>query len=111
MANDLLTQGWDYHATESERLAVELEAVAGSVGDGELDPLLHLSIHTIGEHLGDWPRARRLAEGVLAARTPRAETARAWSRLGVARAMAGDATGALAAELVGKARRATRWRR
>ncbi len=99
MADNLLTAGWDYHATESERLAGELEAAAGSVEDGQLDPLLHLGIHTIGEHLGDWSRARRLAEGVLAARTPRAETARAWSRLGVARAMAGDTTGALAAEL------------
>lgn len=100
MPLQLLNDGWDYHATESARLAGELEAAAGSVDDGELDPLLHLGIHTIGEHLGDWPRARRLAEDVLAARTPRLETARAWSRLGVARAMAGDATGALAAELV-----------
>ena len=99
MTLQLLNDGWDYHATESERLAGELEAAAGTAEDGELDPLLHLGIHTIGEHLGDWPRARRLAEGVLAARTPRAETARAWSRLGVARAMAGDAIGALAAEL------------
>lgn len=99
MLMQLLNDGWDYHATESERLAGELEAAAGSAEDGELDPLLHLGVHTIGEHLGDWPRARRLAEGVLAARAPRAETARAWSRLGVARAMAGDAVGALAAEL------------
>ncbi|HEY1426455.1 MAG TPA: hypothetical protein VGF50_07265 [Caulobacteraceae bacterium] len=99
MALQLLNDGWDYHATESERLAGELEAAAGSIGDEDLDPLLHLGVHTIGEHLGDWPRALRLAEDVLAARTPRAETARAWSRLGVARTMAGDATGALAAEL------------
>lgn len=95
----LLNDGWDYHATESERLAGELEAAAASAEDGELEPFLHLGIHTIGEHLGDWPRARRLAEGLLAARAPRAQTARAWSRLGVVRTMAGDPIGALTAEL------------
>ena len=101
MLDTLLNDGWDYHDRESERLAGELEAEAGQVHDAELGPFLHLANHTLGEHLADWPRARRLAERVLEGRTPKPETSLAWLRLGIARLMAGDATAAASAELAG----------
>ena len=99
MLDTLLADGWNYHDGESERLAMELEREADTAEDRQLDPLLHLVAHTMGEHLGDWPRAQRLGEAVLAGRAPTTETARAWSRLGVVRLMAGDAPGGLSAEL------------
>lgn len=50
---ELLNNGWDYHGTESERLARDLEAAAEKgVLPGLLASFLHLSTHTIGEHLG-----------------------------------------------------------
>src|SRR6516165_8666811 len=101
MAGSLLDDGWGYHDRESERLARELEAEADQVHDAELGPFLHLANHTLGEHLADWPRARRLAERVLEGRTPKPETSLAWLRLGIARLMAGDATAAASAELAG----------
>jgi len=103
MLDTLLNDGWGYHDRESERLAGELEAEAGAVHDAELGPFLHLANHTLGEHLADWPRARRLAERVLKDRTPKPETSLAWLRLGIARLMSGDATAAASAELAGLA--------
>lgn len=96
----LLDDGWSYHDTESERLARELEAAAdpGAVS-GLVAPFLHLSIHTIGEHLGDWERALRLGKRVLAGQAPTAETARAWGRLHVAAILAGDPIEAAVLEL------------
>lgn len=96
----LLEAGWAYHDSESERLAGELEAAAqGDVAPGLLTGFLRLATHTIGEHLGDWPRARRLAERVLEGRSPSAETAMAWASLSVARLLAGEPVLAVAAEL------------
>jgi len=100
MLDTLLADAWNYHADESERLAVELERASDEAEDRNLDPLLHLAAHTMGEHLGDWPRARRLAEQVISGRAPSRETARAWSRLGVVRMMTGDLAGGVAADLV-----------
>jgi tetratricopeptide (TPR) repeat protein len=99
MLDALLADAWDYHDAESERLATELEREAGAAEERQLDPLLHLVGHTIGEHLGDWPRAQRLADQVMAGRTPTKEAARAWSRLGVIRLMTGDVAGGSAADL------------
>jgi hypothetical protein len=100
MTNTLLTDGWDYHATESERLAGELEAAAASpVAAEDLVPFTRLGVHTIGEHLEDWPRARRLAERLLVGRQANGETAKAWAHLWVARLLAGDAASAAEAEL------------
>ena len=96
----LLHAGWQRHDTESEPLATALEAAAeGGVPDASLEPFLHLSLHTIGEHLGDWPRALALGRRVLDGRTPVAETAKAWARLSVAATLAGDAIEAAALEL------------
>jgi hypothetical protein len=97
---ELLDNGWAYHDKESERLARELEASAinGVVAD-LLIPFLHLSNHTIGEHLGDWPRALALGKRVLADQTPTTETAKAWGRLYVAAFMCGDSLEPMALEL------------
>ena len=63
MIETLVTKGWEYHESDSERLAAELEAadVNGLQADTLLQ-LLKLSNHTIGEHLRDWQRAANLAE-------------------------------------------------
>lgn len=87
----LLDSGWDYHDTQSERLAGELEAAAqGGVPPDLLAPFLQLSSHVIGEHLGDWPRALGLGQRVLDGQAPTPETARAWGRVAVAATLAGD---------------------
>lgn len=65
MIKDLIRDGWGYHDTESERLADELEAA----NLDEPAQCLMLSNHTIGEHLGDWARARRFAEAASEAGT------------------------------------------
>jgi hypothetical protein len=95
-----LNDGWDYHDKESERLARELEASAEQgVTSNILAPFLHLSTHTIGEHLGDWARALRLGKRVLNSQTPTFETAKAWGRLYVAAVLAGDSVEAADLEL------------
>jgi hypothetical protein len=94
----LLDDGWLYHDSESDRLAGELEAAADAgIEPGFLAPFLHLSTHTIGEHLHDWTRALRLGKRVLDGRAPTPETAKAWGRLQVAAVLAGDSI--VAAEL------------
>lgn len=96
----LLDNGWIYHDKESERLARELEvATEAGVGSDMLVPFLHLSTHTIGEHLGDWPRALRLGKRVLDGRTPTFETAKAWARLQVVAVLAEDSIEAADLEL------------
>lgn len=96
----LVNDGWNYHATDSGRLARELEAAAAEgVASDLLVPFLHLSIHTIGEHLGEWARALRLGKRVLEGQTPAAETARAWGRLHVAAILAGEPIEAAVLEL------------
>lgn len=62
---ELIRQGWSYHDTESERLARELETSnIEELEEGDQGLCLRLSNHTIGEHLGDWSRARRFVERV-----------------------------------------------
>jgi hypothetical protein len=96
----LLNHGWGYHHKESDRLARELEAAVGeSVAPGLLASFLHLSTHTIGEHLGDWPRALALGKRVLDGQMPVLETAKAWGRLYVAAVLAGDSLQAADLEL------------
>jgi hypothetical protein len=94
----LVQDGWSYHDTDGERLAAELEAAAaGIVDDAHLPEFMRLATHTIGEHLGDWPRALRLAETVIRGRG--SAGAPAWSILSVARFMAGEPAMAMHAEL------------
>lgn len=100
MALQLLTDGWEYHATQSERFAGELEAAAGSPVEAEdLVRFVRVATHTIGEHLEDWPRARRLDERLLEGRRPDAATAKAWAHLSIARSLAGDPVDGAEAEL------------
>ena len=96
----LLDHGWIYHDKESERLARELEVAAeADVDSGTLVPFLHLSTHTIGEHMGDWARALRLGKRVLDGRTPTFETAKGWARLQVVAMLAEDSIEAADLEL------------
>jgi hypothetical protein len=95
-----IDSGWAYHDKESERLARELEASAiNGVEADLLIPFLHLANHTIGEHLGDWPRALALGKRALNDQTPTAAIAKAWGRLYVAAFMCGDSLEAMALEL------------
>ncbi len=96
----LLDSGWRYHDKESDRLARELEAAVGEgIAPRLLAPFLHLSVHTIGQHLGDWPRALMLGKQVLNGQKPVLETAKAWGRLYVAAVLAGDSLEAADLEL------------
>jgi len=96
----LLYDGFDHHAAGAERYASELEAAAqAEVPPKHLVQFAKVAVHTIGEHLGDWPRARRLADRLLSGRPPDAETAKAWGHLYVARLLAGDGAGAAQAEI------------
>jgi tetratricopeptide (TPR) repeat protein len=96
----VLADGFSHHAAEPERLARELEAASlDGAGAATLVELLRVGNHTIGEHLGDWPRARRLAERALDGHRPTAETAKAWAHLSIARLLDGAPAAALAAEL------------
>ena len=96
----LLDDGWRYHDADSARLARELETAAAERVDAALlAPFVHLATHTIGEHLGDWPRALRLGRHVLDGHTPDAESAKAWGRVHVAAVLAGAALDAMSWEL------------
>jgi hypothetical protein len=100
LLEELLANGWDYHDKESERLGRELEAAADEgVAPHNLASFLHLSSHTIGEHMGDWRRAFGLGKRVLDSQTPTFETAKAWGRLYVAAVLAGDSIAAAESEL------------
>lgn len=101
MIKELIRDGWGYHDTESERLAGELEAADLDELDGwEPARCLMLSNHTIGEHLGDWPRARRFAEAVCKAGADRLNNAKVGAHLAVARYMDGAPIAAQQAEIV-----------
>jgi hypothetical protein len=96
----LLYDGFGEHAAEPEHYAAELEAAAEhEVPAQHLVQFARIAAHTLGEHLDDWPRARRLADRLLQGRAPTSETAKAWGHLHVARLMAGDAAGAAQAEI------------
>ncbi|MDE0420260.1 MAG: hypothetical protein OXK76_05130 [Gammaproteobacteria bacterium] len=100
MISDLIRDGWGYHDTQSERLAGELEAANLDGLKGEvLAHCLRLSNHTIGEHLRDWPRARRFAEAVREATAACPAEAGFGAHLAVARYMDGDTVAAQQAEI------------
>jgi len=80
MLDILLYEGFGDHDDEGERYAAELEAAAqAEVPARHLVQFAKVATHTIGEHLGDWPRAAGLVTRLLAGRTPDAETAKAWA--------------------------------
>lgn len=100
MIKDLIQDGWSYHDTDSERLALELEAAdLTHLEEDVLVQCLHLSNHTIGEHLGDWARARRFAEAACAANPDCESMATAQAHLAVCRHMDGALGSAQQAEV------------
>lgn len=100
MLDILLYDGFGDHASDGARYAAELEAAAeADVPAKHLVQFAKVGVHTIGEHLGEWPRARTLAGRLLHDRTPDAETARAWGHLYVAAMLCGDVAGAAQAEI------------
>ena len=100
MIKNLIREGWSYHDNESERLALELEAAnLKDLEDDELVQCLHLANHTIGEHLGDWARARRFAEVVCGANPDYLAVATASAHLAVSRYMDGAVASAQQAEV------------
>ena len=100
MIEDLIRDGWSYHDTDSERLALELEAAnLAHLEEDVLVQCLHLSNHTIGEHLGDWARARRFAEAACRASPDCQGIATAQAHLAVARYMDGALASAQQAEI------------
>jgi hypothetical protein len=100
MLETLLSDGWHYHDTEAERLSRELETAAeAGVAPALLAPFVDLTSHTIGEHLGDWPRALALGKRVLQGHAPAPETAKAWKALYVAAVLAADLISAAEFEL------------
>ena len=100
MLDILLYDGFGDHAADGERYAAELEAAAADdVPAKHLVQFAKVGVHTIGEHLGEWPRARALAGRLLQGREPDAETARAWGHLYVAAMLCGDVAAAAEAEI------------
>jgi len=100
MLDILLYDGFGAHASDGEHYAVDLEAAArDEVPAKHLVQFAKVGAHTIGEHLGDWPRANALVSRVVRAHSPGAETARAWGHLYVAALLAGDIAGAAEAEI------------
>ncbi|AYG62250.1 hypothetical protein [Rhizobium jaguaris] len=96
----LISDSWEYHDKDGERVARDLEAAAEkTIAPSDLGPFLHLSTHTIGEHIGDWTRALGLGKRVLDGHIPTFETAKACGQLYVAAVLAGDLITAAESEL------------
>ena len=96
---ELINNGWGRHDKESEALATDLEGhYALAETAGQVGAFVQLANHTIGEHLGDWPRACALAEKVMANREDSHELAGPYGALAVAQYMAGKVADALASE-------------
>ena len=97
--NDLINGGWGRHDKDSAALAADLEAHAALAGTPEqAAQFVQLAAHTIGEHLGDWPRARALAERVMQDREDAPALASPLGLLAVTQFAAGDAAAGLATE-------------
>jgi len=95
---NLLNDAWSYHDREGERLAGELEAVIEAPPE-LLASFVHLGIHTIGDHMGDWPRAYALGRRILRGHEASGQTVPAWERLYVAAVLSADGVGAAELEL------------
>lgn len=97
--NDLINNGWARHDKQSAALAADLEANVALAADGpKAVAFLALSSHTIGFHMKDWPRARKLAETVVGGIEDSAAASPAFGSLAIAQFMAGDEAAALASE-------------
>ena len=100
MLKSLVQEGWGYHDTDSERLALELEsAPLDDTQTTVLAECLRLSNHTIGEHLNDWPRALRLVDKAIAANRTHEPDSATWMQLAIAGYMNAELSLATAAEI------------
>jgi hypothetical protein len=96
--DDLIRAGWARHEKEPEALGTDLEAAAEGLDAAGAKSLVTLGTHTIGEHLGDWERAQRLAEKALAEAADAPEWSDPLGNLAVAQFMAGAVVRGLASE-------------
>jgi hypothetical protein len=100
---------WAVHDTESARVAGELEArLTGRLDRleeaAQLTRALRVSNHTIGNHLHDWPRARRVAEAAVASRRSSDVPAVALMHVATAQYLDGATSAALTSETAALAR-------
>ncbi len=71
MLDILLYDGFGAHAADGAGYAAELEAaLQDEVPDKHLVQFAKVAAHTVGEHLGDWPRASQMVGRLLADRAP-----------------------------------------
>lgn len=97
--NEFIQGIWARHRTDAEGAAGELEARVGEVDDAEKAlKFINTSNHAIGEHLGDWHRAKALAEKAMAHADDSRDYSKPYGNLAVAQFMAGDHVGALVSE-------------
>jgi len=97
--NDLINEGWPRHDKQSAALAADLEQHFALANDGpKAVAFLALANHTIGFHLKDWPRARKLAEAVVGGLDESHAASPAFGSLAIAQFLAGDQAAALASE-------------
>jgi tetratricopeptide (TPR) repeat protein len=97
--DDLMRGGWADHEKDTVGVATRLEAGVGLVeGALQATKFAGLAAHAVGQHLGDWTRAARLCAAAAERAGSGKDAAPAWTSLAVARHLAGDVAGALAAE-------------
>jgi tetratricopeptide (TPR) repeat protein len=93
----LISSGWSRHADHPEDVAAELESQVELVVEAaQAGGFLGLANHTIGEHLGDWPRAKKLASQIVERHPQTKDLTGALMSLALAHFMAGDWVAALA---------------
>ncbi len=96
---DLIGKGWARHESDMDAVLGELEAHAALADDAQKAAnIVNLYSHMAGFHRADWARAAAYAERVIAGLPDSDALPIALAQLAVARFMAGDAVGALAAE-------------
>lgn len=98
---NFIQEAWNYHDSKTAQLAQELENRSNEVKEKQIVQFLNLSNHTIGEHLGEWGRARKVAENVAENEKAFMKVPRAAAFLSVARYMDGDILAAQQAETLG----------
>jgi len=95
----MIDAGWAKHDRDPKGVAERLESGVGLVRDAsQAGKYAHLANHVLGEALGDWPAAVRLTASAILRVARSQELIPAFCSLAVARFMAGDPAGSLAAE-------------
>ncbi len=95
--DNLISSGWSRHADHPEEVATELESQVELVAEAaQAGGFLGLANHTIGEHLGDWPRAKKLASQIVERHPQTKDLTGGLMSLALAHYMAGDWVAALA---------------